>query len=406
LEKIGSFILINLKLKFLQRTKYADNIFVFAYAAIVIVFFLEIFRRNIPTDLQLHIRILETYLLNGHFPDTPLYYLAIYVIHFLFFSSSFINATIIILSVSCIIKYILVRRFLQTSNPNIADNSFFPFSLMFLSPLFIYYLDGNNWYLGKFTSSIWHNSTTIFVFPICIWLFMESLEYLKKPALKKMVKLLGISILILLAKPSFLFAFIIAFPLICFVKFGFLNKYFLFAGASVVLILLCLFLQKQLIYTSTNSLDKLIYGAKESHVIVAPFRVWLLWTNHPALSIFSSFAFVFSFIILKYKVYKSDIEVWYSIMLLVVSLFVFFLFAESGPRLYHGNFYWQIPVSMLIINMVFVKKILSGSSVNNFSGLSLWALFRCNKIICSLYLLQFISGLCYLSHILITKSYL
>ena len=118
----------------------------------------------------------------------------------------------------------------DTTNGNLQFQDLLTFTLMFFSPVFIYFFDGSIMYLGKFTSTIWHNSTTIFVFPFCLLLFIESLKYLKKPGEYSALKLLGISILIFLSKPSFLFSFIIVFPIICFYKFGWLKRSSLVRG--------------------------------------------------------------------------------------------------------------------------------------------------------------------------------
>ena len=386
---------------------YRNKLFLFIYTVIVFCFFYLVFIRNIPTDLQLHIKILEIYLTNSHFPDPPLYYVTLYLIHFLFLSNNFIYAAILVLSISCILKYNLVINYLNLGRTEIPSSKwdFLVFTLMFLSPIYIFMIDGNNWYLGKFTSSIWHNSTTIFVFPLCVWLFLESLKYLKGPNLFLTIKLLIISILILLAKPSFLLAFIVVFPIVCLMKFGWSSKYLLYTIILCMLTFISLIVEKKIIYNSNNALDKLIYNSEESHIIIAPFKVWLLWTKQPVLDIFSSFAFVISFLIIKYRHFKPNIEILYSLMLLLVSLLVFFIFAESGPRLHHGNFYWQIPISMLIVNMVLLKNLITGKRCAIDNSLNLMNVFKENKVIGVFYFLQFISGIFYMVKIVVTKNY-
>ena len=201
-----------------------------------------------------------------------------------------------------------------------------------------------------------------------------------------------------------MFAFIIAFPLICIYIFGWLNKWFYYAVIICVIVLLVLAMQKKFIYQD-DILTNVIYNGKVSEVIVAPFQVWLTWAKHPFSNIITSFAFLFCFILVKFFYYKKDIEVIYSLMLLVISLLVFFLLAESGPRFKHGNFYWQIPISLLIVNMVFIKKILFFPFKESSLILSLRRLFIQNKLIMLFYSMQFISGIVYLVNIVVKKNY-
>src|SRR6185437_8684315 len=269
-----------------------SNFFGIFYSFFVIIFFYSIFKLQIPTDVQLHIKILSEYLNNGSFPNPPLYYFSIYLLNILF-ENNFIYASVIILSFASILKFYLVKFYLGKNEFSIklGKQDFLAFTIMFLSPIFIFFIDNSTWYLGKFTSTIWHNSTIIFVFPFCIWLFLESLKYLKKPGVFSLLKMLIISVLIILAKPSFLFAFIVAFPFICMYEFGLFNKWFYYVAFICLLILCALFFQKNLIYHNSE-LDKLIYNDEKSKIIIAPFKVWLAWSKYPISNFLTSFVFI------------------------------------------------------------------------------------------------------------------
>jgi hypothetical protein len=276
---------------------------------------------------------------------------------------------------------------------------------MFVAPLFLYFFEGGVMYMGKFTSTIWHNSTTIFVLPISLWLYIESLKYLKSPGGLLLLKMAGIALVILLSKPSFLFAFVVVFPLICLFQFGLTQKYFWYTLILSASILLALLLQKNIIYQNAALLDKFLYNSETSKVIIAPFQVWLLWTKYPIINFFSSFLFLLSFVLLKFRHLKRDIEIGYALALLVVSLIIFFTLAESGPRFSHGNFYWQIPITLLIINMVFLKKLLTPYFEEKINIALIKKFSTVDKIILLVFASQFLSGLLYTLKIIFTKNY-
>ena len=210
-------------------------------------------------------------------------------------------ASIFVLTIFSLLKYIIVHNYLKKELVHLPANfiSFLSFTLMFTGPLIIPFFNNQFLYAGKFSSTIWHNSTTIFVFPFCVWLFKESLDYLKKPQVFLWVELILISLIIILAKPSFLFAFLIVFPLVCFLKFRW-SKWFFFTVFLSLIILIGIAIEQRLIYDH-NPLDKLWYHGETSEIIIAPFKVWLVFAKRPFINIICSFLFVIGFIFFKFK---------------------------------------------------------------------------------------------------------
>lgn len=389
------------------KKKLEHNIFGLLYSVIAVTIFTLILKIKIVTDIQAHIEILEIYLDQGSFPFPPLYYFSIYVMGFILYGSGYIIPAILVLSAATIIKYVIVKKYMgkDAEGINLLMVDAITFSLMFVAPLFLYFFEGSVMYLGKFTSTIWHNSTTIFVLPISLWLFIESLKYLKRPSGLLVLKMAGIAMVILLSKPSFLFAFIVAFPLICLFKFGFTQKYFWYTVLLSSGILLALLVQKNIIYQNAALLDKFLYKSEPSKVIIAPFQVWLLWTKYPIVNFLSSFLFLLSFALLKFRQFKRDIEIGYAVALLLVSLTIFFTIAESGPRFFHGNFYWQIPISLLIVHMVFLKKLLIPYFKEKVNISLIKKISSADKIILLFFASQLFSGLLYTLKIILTKNY-
>lgn len=388
-------------MKFTKLLK--KNIFGLLYLSMAFIVFFLIFKLKIDTDLQAHILILKKYLDHGYFPVPPLYYFTIYTVSLLFYIKYF-AAAILVLTIFSLLKYYLVLNYITEEVP--ANKSLLAgisaLSLMIIAPIALPLLD-NTLYIAKFTSTIWHNSTTIFVFPFCIWLYIESLKFLKKPDGLLFTKLIFISIIIIIAKPSFLFAFLVVFPIICLYQFGW-RKWFFYSVLLSVIIIICLAIEKSIIYQN-NPLDQLVYKGEISKIIIAPFKVWLSRTKHPFVNLLVSFLFFISFAILKFRSIKKDREFIYSFSLLLTSILIYFIFAESGPRFSHGNFYWQIPISILIMDMVMLKRIIIPYVKIEPNEQSLKIISQPDKWLLFIYLFHFISGIYYILRILIEKNY-
>lgn len=79
------------------------------------------------------------------------------------------------------------------------------------------------------------------------------------------------------------------------------------------------------------------YGIEEkSNVIIAPFKVWKLYSENILISIIVANLFILLFFVTNYK-YLTKRSIFSSIML-IGSILLFLLFAEEGFRFTHGNF--------------------------------------------------------------------
>jgi hypothetical protein len=383
------------------------NIFSILFLFISTSIFFLIFKLSIATDLSSHIRILKEHLKYGYFPIPPLYYFTIYLVGFLMPIYPLMLASIFVLGVFSFLKYLVVQNYLvkELAHLPVLFVGFLIFTLMFIGPVVIPFFNNRFLYAGKFTSTVWHNSTTIFVFPFCIWLFIKSLDYLKKPRLQIWVRLIAVSLIIILAKPSFLFPFLIVFPLICLYKFQW-TKWFYYSLLLSIIITIGIGIEQRILYNN-NPLDKLWYHGESSKIIIAPFKVWLLFAKYPLVDIASSFLFVIGFIFFKFKSLKHNMEIIYALSLLAISLVIYFILAESGPRFMDGNFYWQIPFSLLIVYIMMLKNIFHSKVNRTFKSKYKEVLFILTKekILFILYSFQFLSGIYYAFRLINSKNF-
>ena len=129
------------------------------------IIFATILIKEYYTDLDSHIYILERHLEMETFPVPPLYYYSIYTLERIL-SAGYIFNTVLILSLFVVWKFLLAQKYLMESIPksHMVLVSLLLLGLMFYFPVYVPGIDGSKLYLGKFTPTIWHNSTTIFAF--------------------------------------------------------------------------------------------------------------------------------------------------------------------------------------------------------------------------------------------------
>lgn len=371
-----------------------------------LVTFSVILAENYNTDLDGHIHLLELHLQNGKFPVPPLYYSGLYLLKQIFFTNYKVN-TVLLLSLSVLWKFELSLKYisnytqLKKSDLNVV---LVLVGLMFFFPVYLPGIDGSKLYLGKFTPNIWHNSTAIFAFPFSLLLFFRSIKYIERPNRKDLTLLFLLSFLILMSKPSFLFAFIPVFPVMYILRKKVIDVHLFNLSILCLIMTSALVVMAWWIYKN-GQLDILLYGGEKTEVLFAPFEVWLNWTNVPHLDLMTSFLFLMLYIGFNYRRLLKDWYFGYSLLLLIVVVFVFWGFAESGERFAHGNFYWQVPVCVFLVYLVVVKDWLGMVTVKRSIKETIRALNTRNRILLYAFSLHVASGGVYLFKLLYFGSF-
>lgn len=317
-------------------------------------------------DIKVHNFLLIDYLNEGAFPFPPGYFLLIYLLDFIIsYKYPFVLSSLIVLTFFYWWKYNITYTWLL-ENVKFEPKYVFliTLSILFLSPIFIPAIDGPYWYFGKFTPTIWHNSTLITVFPFCILLVKKTLDWVEYKRNDSLIQLLGLGILIMLIKPSFMFCYIPALPIFAFSQTRKLSKELMFAlGLSLVLFCL-LVLEKFWIFDLDPMIDKLYTVEEQSKVVFRPLHVHLYFSKEPIFDFLSSFPTTFIFFILWGKKAFSSKFVTFSFILLVFAIAVYLLLSESGFREFHGNFYWQIPIALFLHYLSLLIFVFQGYLVN------------------------------------------
>lgn len=366
---------------------------------ISVLLYLWVLFSPLPSDLAAHNHILYSAIQSGEIIIPPLYYYGVWFFgHLLVINPSYKFGALLILSFAVVWKYFLTLKFFYNEtkkeyNNTLLQLSFLSLSLMFVFPLILPFLDGKYWYLGKFTPTIWHNSTSVLVLPMCMIMYFEARKWLQSAGSISSGFILLWGFLILLTKPSFLFVFIPAFP----IAWLFYHRAFT-RGFWITIFISCLlltgvWLEKSLIYQESAFGDWVYRNSDSAKVEIKPFLVFLSLSDSIVWDLFSSFLFLGILITILWAELKHRPEFWWNLTMLFGGMILYFTVVESGNRLLHGNFYWQIPISLYLLLLLLISQLIR-SKVSTGKKLVLW----------TVYSLQVISGIAYLIRWILTGT--
>ncbi|MDX5338993.1 MAG: hypothetical protein LPK25_08200 [Cyclobacteriaceae bacterium] len=335
-----------------MRRFFRNISWVFPLLGGVIAFTLYFLIKYIPygVDIKIHNFYLVEYLEKGHFPIPPGYYALIYLVDLFFrFKYPFVLSSILILTFFLLWKFSILRNWIS-SKPGLPRGwgDLLALGLMFFGPWVAPWIETDFWYLGKFTPTIWHNSTLIVSLPFSLLLFRETLDWWENETKSSLWKILLFGLLILLIKPSFLFCFVPLFPWFTGKLKGFSSLAFRFSLGIALGLLIGIAAEKFLIYSWDPMVVEEYPLAEQPQIQIRPFKVWLHYAFEPVWDFISSFMLSITFLILWGKSPFSRASFSFSFSLLILSLILFLTLSESGFREWHANFYWQIPIALLI----------------------------------------------------------
>lgn len=335
--------------------------FITLYTGICSLVFSYMLYFYVGSDLHAHIQILLSFVEVGSMPTPPGYYALVYLLHFVMpYNEGYALAAVVVLTAAGFFKFGISYKYLDSYCPG-SDGwriGFFTWALMFFAPLTLFGLEGDFWYLGKFTPLIWHNSTSLLSFPFCILLFYYSIQYLEKREDRLLIRIFIVATMVVLIKPSFVFAFLPAFPLSLLIID---KRWSPEVSKAVVLgipLLAMIFLEKILIY-NINPIDSHLETGAFSGIGIRPLYLWLYYSESLLWDVLSSFLFPIIFILCYYKRIVKDPQVIFAGLLIIVALFIYFVFVETGPRMTDGNFFWQVILTLFVGNLVLTKHLLN-----------------------------------------------
>lgn len=308
------------------------------------------------SDIMIHSTFASEYINNDRLPANFLYY---WIISTLSFNKEafLLHSSITVLSIFVLLKYIATNWVLLNllKNKDRMTINLLSFCLILVSAIYVPQLLIQRSYLGSFTPTIWHNSTTIAVVPFALVLFLVSVQQIKQFAWPRLILISGLIILNLLIKPSYLFVYVGALPFTYLVTRRISRDIFLQALPFFMAIVF-IFLQKTMIYGtpqvySDSSIELGFLDVYQSwhDLQMAPLVIFF------TASVVTSIAFPI-YVLYKKGLKKTDTSFIFAWISVIGALAIFIFVTETDTRADHGNFMWQVFISVFILFVVSVAK--------------------------------------------------
>ena len=335
------------------------------------------------------------------YPPNFLYYLIVGKIAS-FFSPSIYTIKLVstfILSLAVGYKYKAVAAFFSIKYMHSISIFLLTISSLFIIsiPDFYIYKTLGLMYLGRINATVWHNSTTILLFPFTIFLFHKFITLLEEndSFSKKDIFCLFLLIIVnIVIKPSFFIVFAPISIVFLFYKFGNSSSFWIHSSPIILGGLLLLF-QTKLIY-------ELQIGSFQNDInIIAIGNPFTFWKHYIPLW-YVPISLVISLIlpILYFIFYPKDIRIpslLFPVLLMILSIMISAFIVEKGSRLYHGNFQWQNIICSYLLIISILKHVILKINVS-------WNMK--NITLLSIYFLHVLSGFYYLGRYLMHNNYM
>jgi hypothetical protein len=383
-----------------------SSILIFTLSAILFYAFIY---KGIPSDIRGHVSFMKKLIDLGTFPVPPMYYLWVYLFKHLL-SIQYLNSAIITLSVLVVLKYWVTCRLITFDIEVIKQNQPISLALSFLLLLVMpihhqlftsifYGLDqavSFNMYLGKLAPNIWHNSTTIASMPFVVVLFLQGYKYSKVDSTDyKFIAYMAITgTILILIKPSFLFAFIPAFPTFILNRYGLGKKTMMATGLSVFFLFLIIV---EYYYIYIIDVYAMV-GYEKTSIGIEFFTFWKIFSDNIPLDLFLSLLFPIAVIIIYRKEILNTEILKFAWILLGFAYLVSIIFIET-ERPAFGNFTWQCVMAQFLLYAVSINTYLQNEYAENPPK-------NKNRIVLGIFLMHAMTGIVYLYKILALKSYM
>ena len=382
---------------------YLDHLLVFVFCVLVFNFLTE----HVGTDINVHLeQIIKINSGEAPYPPNFLYYFIVNL--FSGFSSqkeSLFQVGIVILALATTAKYSIsthiIAHYSKQHQLTLKQVKFIALLLFccFAIP------DGYNvivlkkMYLGRLVPTVWHNSTTIFLFPFALLLFWKQLKVFQHPtpSAKALMLLNALVVVNILIKPSFLFVYLPVTALLLLKQFRvqhfkklLLSLTPMLTGGTLIL------LQYALIY----ALNFGSFQPETSSVTIStPFELWAKWV--PMWYIPIAFLFSLTLPIATMVAYKAIFKFQpfvYALCLSIAGIVLAAFVMETGPRMLHGNFMWQNVICTYCLFLTTILFLIPKFFGNN-------PIPKTVKVLGVILLLHSLSGIAYLTNIAYTLSY-
>jgi hypothetical protein len=257
-------------------------------------------------------------------------------------------------------------------------------ALMFAAPLMRPH-HGDVIYLGQLTPNLYHNPTSLLVWPIALCLFFAGYQFLCDGRWRMLVVVAVLSAVSVLAKPNYFLAFAPAFGLAALYRYRVTCRTALSAVALLPTILI-LFWQLSTSFGGDTPIGN------DRHIAFMPLTAWSVWSANIPLSLVVSLAFPATYAILfgRQIMRPALLAFAWSILAVAVLWLAAFIEIHNDGHIYKDfNFAWGAFIALFPLFLVTLSDLLSNPAANvvvenngrlslarNYRALAAWLLFN------------------------------
>lgn len=310
------------------------------------------------------------------------------------------TASVILLAVAA--TALIITRNILTTLPRPCRSVPLAIALLLVAPPAVLFPLDRHLYLGYVSANVFHNPTMLLLKPLALLSFGYAVMAIDGSTVHLRRHLLYsflLTVACALTKPSFTICILPALALLA--AFGLRGRqtpdWRLVLAGFLVPAAIVLALQFRMTYTA----DQLqgVYGGK-SGIILAPLEVMRSYSSWLSVKLLLSLSFPLAVLICHFREARENAELRLGWLTFSIGAAYTYLLAESGPRMFQGNFTWSAQISLFILFVSSVKFLLGRSTERTPSE-------RKKFVFCSTLLsLHLIFGLAfYLSEYLQTERY-
>lgn len=312
----------------------------FYFAVFLMMFFLTIHQlKSGPSDVGSHIFFVEKVFNGEVYIPHPLWHIGVHYMKYITLNEKCAAAMVTALFV---VLWVYVVHAVYNFLTDQEQNSFS--TLLFLLIVFVIgpaYLPTFSKFImtGTGSPNVWHNTTLFAVKPFALLaLFFTVLSLERHKISYYMISFISLFISIF-AKPSFVIAFLPALALYILIKRIHTRENLIY------FILLSLMSVGVLGYQFTHT-----YGSGNNGAVIVDFLgVWSRYSPNVLISITLAIIFPLIYSVLNMKSLKENNYMQLTWLMTFVAIGYAAVFAESGPRYNHGNFFWSYMISLSLL---------------------------------------------------------
>ena len=296
--------------------------------------------RSYASDIGSHIFFVEKYFEGKVYIPHPLWHIFVHYMSYITMSEKF-SASLVTALLVLLWLYIVqaIYTFFIANEKKSTYLYTFLFIVFIIGPAYIP-LVSKFIIAGTGGPNMWNNTTLITVKPFAILTVFFTVLGLEKKHIHYYV-FGAIALLIsIFAKPSFVIAFLPALALLILIKKFYTKENLIyFAVLSFISV-------GTLAYQFLHTFGE---GEGKSKIIISFLGVWSPATSSVLLSILLALLFPLLYFIFNLKDAKNNNYLMLTWIMTFISIIYAAFLAESGPRFYHGNFFWSYMVSLSLL---------------------------------------------------------